>query len=183
MNLWPAFEKVWAPEEVYFPTALNICGLIDEVVKRTVTHSKWDHKAINLQDRAHPFCYDGQFDDELVCQVRSDGCLFLRKMKQSIDINVWQDIVIHRKRARDRKVRADSYCGVKRERDWDHDRRGGRDEQYHTDHHRDRGSSYHHRRDNYNDRGRHGSNKRYDDDKRRNGSGRYPDEPHWMRRR
>jgi hypothetical protein len=65
MNLWPAFEKVWAPEEVYFPTALNICGLMDEVITRSVTHSKWNEKAANLKDRAHPICYDGYFDDDV----------------------------------------------------------------------------------------------------------------------
>jgi hypothetical protein len=35
---------------------------------------------LNLQDRAHPLCYDGLFNDEVVSQVRRDGCLFLRKM-------------------------------------------------------------------------------------------------------
>jgi hypothetical protein len=59
---------------------------------------------LNLQDRAHPLCYDGLFNDEVVSQVRRDGCLFLRKMKRSIDVNVWQDIVICRKKARDLSV-------------------------------------------------------------------------------
>jgi hypothetical protein len=42
-----------------------------------------------------------------VSQVRRDGCLFLRKMKRSIDVKVWQDIVICRKKARDLSVSRD----------------------------------------------------------------------------
>eukprot|EP00956_Cyclotella_meneghiniana_P021715 scaffold39886_cov45-Cyclotella_meneghiniana.AAC.1 len=41
----PDLMNVWTPEEEYFPTALRICGLMDEVARRSVTHSKWDHKA------------------------------------------------------------------------------------------------------------------------------------------
>ena len=165
MNLWPAFEKVWAPEEVYFPTALNICGLMDEVVKRAVTHSEWDHKAVNLQDRAHPLCYDGQFSDELVCRVRGEGCLFLRKMKQSIDVEVWQNIVICHMKGHDHKRLADSRGGTKRGRDWEH----GRSRNY------DRDDRHYSRRS-------FDSSRRHGDDSRRYGSDRYRnDEPHWRR--
>lgn len=159
MNMWPAFEKVWAPEEVYFPTALNICGLMDEVVRRAVTHSKWDHKASNLQDRAHPLCYDGQFSDELVCRVRRDGCLFLRKMKHSIDVEVWHNIVVRHMKGRD--------GGTKQGRDWEN----GRSRNY------DRDDRHYHKR-------RFDSNRRHGDDRRRYDSDRYrDDEPHWKRRR
>lgn len=100
MNLWPAFERVWAPEEVYFPTALALCGYMDdeeEVLKRSVTHSEWDTRASNHKDRAHPLTYDDKFDDELVKRVRNDnGALFMRKLKRELDLNVWEEIVIRR---------------------------------------------------------------------------------------
>ena len=175
MNLWPAFEKVWAPEEVYFPTALNICGLMDEVIRRSVTHSKWDHKAANLQDRAHPLCYDGYFDDGLVRQLREDGCLFLRKMKHSIDIDAWQDIVIERRKCRAREM-SESYDRSKRKREWDDDRNRSH---HNMGNHRsnrvynrsDRDGSYHSSRDYNNRRSYHSSRYRRDDDQ------------HWKRRR
>jgi len=42
-DLWPALEHVWAPEEVYFPTALSLLGVLrgDEVVLRSLVHSQW----------------------------------------------------------------------------------------------------------------------------------------------
>ena len=161
MNLWPAFEKVWAPEEVYFSTALNICGQMNEVIKRTLTHSKWDHKAVNLQDRAHPFCYDGLFDDALVSQVRRDGCLFLRKMKRSIDTEVWQNIIVRHKKARDYVVPIDVNRSTKREREYYDERRrhGERNDR----HHRDRNNYEQLRRDEYNGR-------RYESDRRNEGN-------------
>ena len=100
MSLWPAFERVWAPEEVYFPTALALCGYMEEeeeVSKRSVTHSEWDTRASNHKDRAHPLTYDDKFDDELVRRVRNEnGALFMRKLKKDLDLNVWEDIVIRR---------------------------------------------------------------------------------------
>ena len=105
MNLWPAFERVWAPEEVYFPTALALCGYMDdddttnnEVSKRSVTYSEWDTRASNHKDRAHPLSYDDNFDYELVRRVRNEnnGALFLRKMKKELDLNVWEEIVVRR---------------------------------------------------------------------------------------
>lgn len=148
MSLWPAFEKVWAPEEVYFPTALNICGLMDEVVRRSVTHSKWNEKAADLRDRAHPICYDGYFDDDLVRRVRGEGCLFLRKMKQTIAMEVWQDIVIHRRRRRDeilKELSGTSKRGRERVESWDRgDRHSDRDLRS------DRDIEYRSKRDDYN---------------------------------
>ncbi|KAL9178337.1 hypothetical protein ACHAXT_001765 [Thalassiosira profunda] len=100
-NLWPAFERVWAPEEVFVPTALAIGGHMEEVVRRPLTHSQWDERAANHKDRAHPLAYDGHFDDGLVSRVRRDGCLFLRKMKRPLNVDVWEQIVVQRRRGRD----------------------------------------------------------------------------------
>ncbi len=101
MNLWPAFERVWAPEEVFLPTALALSGNMDGVSGRSLTHSRWDKRAANHKDRAHPLSYDGSFDDKLVSTTRAEGCLFLRKMKRPLDLSVWDRIVIRRGRGRD----------------------------------------------------------------------------------
>jgi len=99
MNLWPAFRRVWAPEEVFLPTALSLCGLLDEVsTRRALTHSRWDARAADHRDRAHPFAYDGHFDDRLVSRVRREGCLFLRKLKRSLDVSLWERIVVQRQK-------------------------------------------------------------------------------------
>jgi hypothetical protein len=99
MNLWPAFTHVWAPEEVYIPTALALCGKLDGVSCRALTYSKWDTRAKDHKDRAHPLSYDDNFDNELVSRARAEGCLFLRKMKRSLDLAVWERIVIQRSRS------------------------------------------------------------------------------------
>jgi len=153
LNVWPAFEQVWAPEEVYFPTALALCGHMEDVldfgsditynnnddksgdllrdhavVRRAVTHSQWDERAANHRDRAHPLCYDGRFDHELVKEVRSNGCLFLRKLKQSVDVNLWEKIVIHRRKVDAAGFDTKGSDDVRRE-----ERKRGRDwENYHN---------------------------------------------------
>lgn len=101
MNLWPAFERVWAPEEVFLPTALALSGNIDRVSRRALTYSRWDERAADHRDRAHPLSYDGSFDDELVSRTRAEGCLFLRKMKRSLDLSTWEQIVVRRGKGRD----------------------------------------------------------------------------------
>jgi len=100
MNLWPAFERVWAPEEVFIPTALAICGHMNnnEVSRRALTHSQWDERAANHKDRAHPLTYDGYFDDKLVSRVRNDGCLFMRKLKMPLDVSTWDQIIVQKRR-------------------------------------------------------------------------------------
>ena len=98
-NLWPAFERVWAPEEVYLPTALSLCGHMDEVSRRALTHSQWDERAARHEDRAHPLSYDGCFDHELVSRLRRDGRLFLRKMKRPLDLSLWEKVVLRKEKA------------------------------------------------------------------------------------
>jgi hypothetical protein len=48
LNLWPAFEHMWAPEEVFLPTALAISKNMDGVSRRKLTHSCWDRSAAPL---------------------------------------------------------------------------------------------------------------------------------------
>jgi hypothetical protein len=91
-SLWPAFEDVWAPEEVFFPTALSLLGFLpsENVILRSVTHSKWK----NPSD-ANPIEYDDRFNERLVKTLREEeGCLFLRKMKYPINVQTWKQVVL-----------------------------------------------------------------------------------------
>lgn len=83
------------------PTALAVCGNMEEVSRRSLTYCHWDTRASNQRDRAHPITYDGYFDDSLVCRARADGGLFLRKMKRPINLSVWEQIVVRHRRGRD----------------------------------------------------------------------------------
>jgi len=147
MNLWPAFERVWAPEEVYFPTALALCGYImddnndngdNEVANRSVTHSEWDTRASNHKDRAHPLTYDDNFNYELVRRVRNEnGALFMRKLKKELDLNVWEEIVIRRGKGCSTSSSSRGHYHYKREATLSTMRSGSND--YNRD--RDRGRS------------------------------------------
>ena len=90
-----AFTNCWAPEEVYFPTALALLGYIqtDAVVRKSLVHAEWNERARNERDRAHPRCFDGEFDRDLVRELRSKGCLFVRKVKYSMPLHEWQRAV------------------------------------------------------------------------------------------
>ena len=164
MNLWPAFERVWAPEEVFIPTALAICGHLDdeEVSKRALTHSQWDERAKNHKDRAHPISYDGCFDDELVSRVRRDGCLFMRKLKNQLDVNVWEQIVVQHKRGRITGT-VHPEQDIKRGGDWEISGGRGRDRDIHRYHGRgERNDRSYQPRTGHNQRNE--SRRRYDND-------------------
>ena len=109
-DLWPAFEKVWAPEELYFPTALALIGALpsNEVVRKSLVFAKWDTKAKHQKDRAHPNVYDEEFGYNLVNYVRGEGCFFMRKLKARVNLRLWEDIVVRkvnvRNRFKDRQV-------------------------------------------------------------------------------
>ena len=202
MNLWPAFEQVWAPEEVYFPTALALCGHMDEVlseddndndhssssknknknhhnhhavIRRALTHSQWDERAANHKDRAHPLSYDGCFDHELVRRVRQNGCLFLRKMAHPLDVNLWEQIVVHRQKGDSSRggIVVAGKGDVERggRRDWESERGRGRGVERDRQRGHDRGSSHGARRD-YDDR------REYDSRR-----GHHDDGQHWRRKR
>ena len=94
------FKNVWAPEEVYFPTALALLGkLEDYVVRKSLMWSKWDESLKN-KDRAHPILYDGKFSKALVDDLYSQGFLFMRKFKYKLDSCEWKRIVTGRKDVR-----------------------------------------------------------------------------------
>jgi hypothetical protein len=106
-NLWPVFDEVWAPEEVFFPTALSLLGFLpsEEVVLRSLTHSKWP-KASD----AHPIEYDGKFSERLVRELRrEEGCLFLRKVKCPMNVKSWERIVLACDHANNPATKDDSF--------------------------------------------------------------------------
>ena len=95
-DLYSLFQNVWAPEEVYFPTALSLLGLLpgEEVVEHSIMWAKWDERARG-KDRAHPIEYDRDFGRSLVDDARRQNCYFIRKLKKRIDVRVWESIVYH----------------------------------------------------------------------------------------
>ena len=115
MDLWPAFEKVWAPEEVYFPTALALTGHLPSptVIMEPVTHSEWDTRARDHKQRAHPKVYDGYpFTLALINDIRyrhqnqginNDkhcvGNLFMRKWKEPICDKLWAKVILEKRDA------------------------------------------------------------------------------------
>jgi hypothetical protein len=49
---------------------------------------------MNQGDWAHPISYDVSFGNKLVLRARAEGCLFLRKVKRPLDLNVQEGIVL-----------------------------------------------------------------------------------------
>lgn len=96
-EFWPAFEGVWAPEEVYFPTCLALLGYLsgDNVMRQPLTYAEWNERAKVHRDRAHPLVFDGCFENDaaFIGRIRRNGCTFLRKVKRPISIRLWEDVV------------------------------------------------------------------------------------------
>ena len=92
-QLWPAFRKCRASDEIYFPTVLSILGIISrqdgeaqvddtskgescagsEVRRRRVTYCDWSQGAKN------PASFTSCDWKGVVVKARGDGCLFARK--------------------------------------------------------------------------------------------------------
>ena len=109
IDLWPAFEKVWAPEEVYFPTALALMGHLPstDVLTIPMTHSEWNTRAKDHSERAHPKVYDKyalrpSFLDRIRFRNSSEhGCLFMRKFKEPLEETIWSTVVLEQKEVDD----------------------------------------------------------------------------------
>ena len=93
-DLYPLFQNVWAPEEVFFPTALSLVGALPgkEVVGKSIMWAKWDERARG-SERAHPIDYDGKFSRNLVKCAVKEGCFFMRKFKMPVNVRMWETIV------------------------------------------------------------------------------------------
>ncbi len=93
-QLWPAFRKCRASDEIYFPTVLSILGIISrqdgleaqvddtskgescagsEVRRRRITYCDWSQSAKN------PASFTSRDWKGVVVKARGDGCLFARK--------------------------------------------------------------------------------------------------------
>ena len=93
-DLYPLFQNIWAPEEVFFPTALSLVGTLpsQEVVGKSIMWAKWDERARG-SERAHPIDYDGKFSRNLVKCAVKEGCFFMRKFKIPVSVRMWETIV------------------------------------------------------------------------------------------
>jgi hypothetical protein len=111
-ELYPIFGTVWAPEEVFFPTALSLLGVLpsDEVIRnKSLVYSHF------IRGQPHPTEYDLR-DPRTVEQIASilreekretnmyknmgsDGAIVLagyitlRKVKHPIDEKTWEQII------------------------------------------------------------------------------------------
>lgn len=91
-SLWYAFRRCRASDEMYFPTALAILGIIarppggqevenetsekcagDEIRRRKVTYCDWSVSAKN------PASFSAKDLEEVAIKARGEGCLFARK--------------------------------------------------------------------------------------------------------
>jgi len=95
-DVWPAFKDVWAPEELYFATALALVGVLpgEEIVLKSLIFAKWDSRAKIHSERSHPLNYDKKFTYKFVCSMRKNGYYFMRKLKEPIALNLWKCIVL-----------------------------------------------------------------------------------------
>ncbi|GMH71768.1 hypothetical protein TrRE_jg3722 [Triparma retinervis] len=92
LNLWQAWENVWAPEEVYFPTMVNMFSSMRNVENRTVNFAQWDEHNRDHSKRANPLWFDGQFTVDLVRRWRRGGSLFGRKFRE-LQGGEWRRVV------------------------------------------------------------------------------------------
>ena len=105
-DLVAAWETVWAPEEVYFPTLLSLAGVLTArstttatsvaeascVQRRMVTFADWARKG-----DANPISFSGPITAEFVAQVRQNhGSLFARKFKTTVScpFDAWLHAVL-----------------------------------------------------------------------------------------
>lgn len=91
-QLWPAFRKCRASDEIYFPSVLSILGIISrpngeaqvddfskgescagQIRRRRITYCDWSQSAKN------PASFTSQDWKDVVSKARKEGCLFARK--------------------------------------------------------------------------------------------------------
>jgi len=89
-QLWPAFRKCRASDEMFFPTVLSILGIIcrqdgevdnfsngescaGRIRRRRITYCDWSQSAKN------PASFTSQDWKDVVLKARREGCLFARK--------------------------------------------------------------------------------------------------------
>jgi len=80
------FEDVFAPDEVYYPTMLNMLGI--EWVERTITFSNWKERSLNGKHRMYPSTYEFISFNE-IDKIREEGALFMRKVDKDGDFEIY----------------------------------------------------------------------------------------------
>jgi hypothetical protein len=113
-ELYPIFETVWAPEELFFPTALSLLGVLpsDEVISnQSLVYSHF------IRGQPHPTEYDlrdpstveqiarilqrekGETGDRKTMESEGtrlvEGYITLRKVKHPIDEKAWEQIITY----------------------------------------------------------------------------------------
>ena len=88
-ELWPAFQHVWAPEEVFFSTALSLLGILpsDEVSLQSLVFSQF------IPGQAHPMEYDFEKGDWNKIMNHSEY-ITLRKVKRPVNVTTWERLLL-----------------------------------------------------------------------------------------
>ncbi len=91
LELWRAFEDVWAPEEVFFATSLAIHSSLEGTIDRVTSWAQWDDRNTDFAKRANPLWFDGSFNTKWVGDKVAEGALVVRKFKQ-LTVEQWENI-------------------------------------------------------------------------------------------
>ena len=101
-EFYPIFKNVWAPEEVFLPTALALTGDLpsSDIIQKPLTYSLWDKQySKHHKERAHPKVFDNTpFTTQFVKNIRfhsSNQYLFMRKWKKPLNLTLWSNVVLH----------------------------------------------------------------------------------------
>jgi hypothetical protein len=88
-TLWECFRDCNASDELYFPTALALLGIVDDesqLVKRRITYADWSMGPKN------PATFETKDLKKVVEEARKEGCLVARKFI-GIDLEEWKAVV------------------------------------------------------------------------------------------
>lgn len=89
-NFWECFQDCNASDELYFPTALALLGIVakdsSEVVTRRITYTDWSMGPKN------PATFETKDLKRVVEEAGKEGCLVARKFV-GISVQEWKDVV------------------------------------------------------------------------------------------
>ena len=130
-NLWEAFRKCCASDEMYFATLLSCVGIIPsrnecvesiqfnaaikkDVSLRKMTFVEWiypdlDDYSGNNTLAERPVTFDS-LTKELLIRMRTNGCIFARKFRMECNVNHWETLVLNEMKSGD----VDGIIGVPR---------------------------------------------------------------------
>jgi hypothetical protein len=85
-DMTDAFENIFAPDEVYYPTMLNVLKI--KWIERLVTFVNWNDISLKGGTRLLPKTYEFINYDELK-YMRDLGALFMRKISSEAQIQIY----------------------------------------------------------------------------------------------